>query len=76
MKRAYLNSYLSEYYGKGRLFFPHEDYRDSTGRSNRLFKRKADISRYLKSMYNNIFLNYPKRKYERKGLIDLLGGTT
>ena len=68
IRRAHLSDHLSEYHGEGRLFCPHEDCRDSTGRSNRLFKRKADVARHLKSMHNNAFLNCPKRKCKRKGL--------
>src|SRR5271170_7330030 len=41
---------------------PHEDCRDSIGRANKLFKRKADVTRHLKSTHNKVYLDCPKRK--------------
>jgi hypothetical protein len=64
--RAHLSGHLRESYEEGQLLYPHEDCRDSIGRANRLFRRKADVTRHLKSTHNKTYLNCPKCKCHRK----------
>lgn len=68
--RSFVKAWLTRNreHRKPRYYCLHEDCKDSSGRPNIVFSRKADVLRHSKTVHEKYYRDCPKRYCARKGI--------